>query len=86
MHALTLKAAKKAVKKAEPKKTARAPRVKMSEEEKGQRRREKAVTKELEKKALLPAQAEPMMPAPVVAPSLAPGMPKGGRTRRRLRR
>lgn len=34
----------------------------------------------------LPAQAEPMMPAPVAAPSLAPGAPKGGRTRRRLRR
>ena len=33
----------------------------------------------------LPAQAEPMMPAP--APSLAPAAgPKGGRTRRRLRR
>jgi hypothetical protein len=33
----------------------------------------------------LPAQAEPMMPAP--APSLAPAAgPKGGHTRRRLRR
>lgn len=81
MHALTRKAAKKAAKK-----TAKAPRVKMSEEEKGQRRREKAVTKELEKNALPPAQAEPMMPAPVAAPSLAPAVPKGGRrTRRRMR-
>ena len=93
-HAQTRKAAKKA----EPKKkTAKAPRVKMTEEEKGQRKREKAVVRELAKAAKapkvkqqvqmkpLPAQAEPMMPAP--APSLAPAAgPKGGRTRRRLRR
>ena len=96
-HAQTRKAAKKA----EPKKkTAKAPRVKMTEEEKGQRKREKAVVRELAKAAkapkvkqqvqmkplpALPAQAEPMMPAP--APSLAPAAgPKGGRTRRRLRR
>lgn len=32
----------------------------------------------------LPAQAEPMMPAP--APSLAPAAPRGGRTRRTVRR
>lgn len=84
MHAQTRKAAKKAAKK-----TARAPRVKMSEEEKGQRKREKAVTKELAKMNPLPAQAEPMMPAP--APSLAPAapapaLPRGGRTRRAVMR
>jgi hypothetical protein len=32
----------------------------------------------------LPAQAEPMMPAP--APTLAPAQPKGGRSRRRRMR
>ena len=81
------KAAAKTMKAKVPK----TPKVKMTEEEKGQRKREKAVVKELAKVKQqvimkpLPAQAEPMMPAPVVAPSLAP-QPKGGRTRRRLRR
>ena len=75
--------------KAAPK--AKTARVKMTEEEKGQRKREKAVVKELAKAKQqvqmnpLPAQAEPMMPAP--APSLAPAAgPKGGRTRRRRMR
>ena len=61
----------------------------MTDEEKGQRRRERAVVKELEKAKAprvqmnpLPAQAEPMMPAP--APTLAPAaQPKGGRRMRR---
>jgi hypothetical protein len=74
------KAAAKTVKvKAAPK--AKTQRVKMTEEEKGQRRRERAVAKELaiaQKRTAAPA--EPMLPAP--APSLAPAAPKGGRTRR----
>ena len=85
-------AAKTAKVKAAPK--AKTARVKMTEEEKGQRKREKAVVKELAKAAKapkikqevqmnpLPAQAEPMMPAPAAPPSLAPAAPKGGRTRR----
>jgi hypothetical protein len=78
----------KAPKSPKPAKTKRA---KMTDEEKGQRRRERAVAKELEKAKgpkvqmnPLPAQAEPMMPAPAAPPSLAPAaQPKGGRTRRR---
>jgi len=74
--AQTRKAAKKAAPKAEPK--AKTQRVKMTDEEKAQRRREKAKAPKT-----LP---EPMMPAPTVpvaAPSLAPA--KGGlrKTRRR---
>ena len=69
---------------------AKTKRVKMTDEEKGQRRRERAVTKELEKaKARPPALAEPMLPAaaavPVPAPSLAPAVPARGGTRRRRR-
>ena len=81
-HAQTRKAAKKAEPKAPKVKTAR---VKMTEEEKGQQKREKAVVKQQVQMNPLPAQAEPMMPAP--APSLAPAAgPKGGRTRRRRMR
>jgi len=80
---------RKAAKSPKPAKTRR---VKMTDEEKGQRRRERAVVKELEKAKApkvemnpLPAQAEPMMPAP--APTLAPAaQPKGGRSRRRRMR
>lgn len=98
-HKKALKAAKAAAKtqkvKAEPK--AKTQRVKLTDEQKGQRKREKAVLKELAKvpKAPkvkqevkmnpLPAQAEPMMPAPVAAPSLAPAA-KGGRSRHRRMR
>ena len=61
---------------------AKTKRVKMTDEEKGQRRREKA-------KARPPALAEPMLPAaaavPVPAPSLAPAVPARGGTRRRRR-
>lgn len=81
---------RKAAKKPKSPKPAKTKRVKMTDEEKGQRRRERAVVKELEKAKgpkvqmnPLPAQAEPMMPAPAAPPSLAPAAPKGGRTRRR---
>ena len=61
---------------------AKTKRVKMTDEEKGQRRREKA-------KVRPPALAEPMLPAaaavPVPAPSLAPAVPARGGTRRRRR-
>jgi len=82
--AQTRKAAKKAAPKAEPK--AKTQRVKMTDEEKAQRRRERAVVKELEKAKAPKTLPEPMMPAPTVpvaAPSLAPA--KGGlrKTRRR---
>jgi len=33
-------------------------------------------------RTIVPPLAEPMMPAPVAAPSLAPAAPRGGRTRR----
>ena len=95
-HRKALKAAKAAAKtqkvKAEPK--AKTQRVKLTDEQKGQRKREKAVLKELAKAPKikqevkmnpLPAQAEPMMPAPVAAPSLAPAV-KGGRSRHRRMR
>ena len=77
--------------KAKPGPKAKTKRVKMTDEEKGQRRRERAVTKELEKaKARPPALAEPMLPAaaavPVPAPSLAPAAPPRGGTRRMRRR
>ena len=111
-HKKELKAVKDAAKtqkvKAAPKTTTR--RVKLTEEQKGQRKREKEVTRELklaeklrekeavraqklaEKaakpktprvKAAMPAAepAEPMMPGPVAAPSLAPA--RGGRRTRR---
>jgi hypothetical protein len=62
---------------------AKTMRVKMTDEEKAQRRRERAVVKELEKAKALP---EPMLPAPVTAgpvaaPSIVPA--KGGLYRRR---
>jgi hypothetical protein len=74
---------RKAAKKPKSPKPAKTKRVKMTDEEKGQRRRERAVVKELEKAKgpKMPAQAEPMMPAPaapVPAPTLAPEA-KGGR-------
>ena len=79
--------------KAKPEPKAKTKRVKMTGEEKGQRRRERAVTKELEKaKARPPALAEPMLPAaaavPVPAPSLAPAAPapRGGTRRMRRRK
>ena len=86
------KAAAKTVK-VKPTPKAKTVRVKMTDEEKAQRRRERAVVKELEKakapkvprvkasKAMPAAEpAEPMLPAPVAAPSLAPA-PTGGRKR-----
>jgi len=75
---------RKAAKKAAPK--AKTVRVKMTDEEKAQRRRERAVAKELaiaQKRVAAPA--EPMLPAPVAAPSLAPAAPpaRGGRGKTR---
>ena len=93
-HKKHIKEMKKTAKvKAEPK--AKTKRVKMTDEEKGQRKREKAVTKELvtaqNRRGVAPG--EPMMPAPtamvpVPAPSLAPASPmvRGGRATRRVRR
>lgn len=85
-HKFNLKAVKDAAKtekvKAAPK--AKTVRVKMTDEEKAQRRRERAVVKELEKAKAPKALPEPMMPAPTVpvaAPSLAPA--KGGRRKTR---
>jgi len=76
------KAAAKTVK-VKPTPKAKTMRVKMTDEEKAQRRRERAVVKELEKAKALP---EPMLPAPVTAapvaaPSIVPA--KGGLYRRR---
>jgi hypothetical protein len=80
---------RKAAKQAAPK--AKTQRVKMTDEEKAQRRRERAVAKELaiaQKRTAAPA--EPMMPAPIAAPSLAPAaskIKKGGRGKtRRMKR
>ena len=74
------KAAAKTVK-VKPTPKAKTVRVKMTDEEKGQRRRERAVVKELEKAKALP---EPMLPAPA-APSAPPSIvpAKGGSYRRR---
>lgn len=109
-HKKELKAVKDAAKtqkvKAAPQNTTR--RAKLTEEQKGQRKREKEVTRELklaeklrekeavrvqkliEKEAKLKtprvkAPAEPMLPAPVAPPSLAPAAPKGGRKKTRRR-
>jgi len=74
------KAAAKTVK-VKPTPKAKTMRVKMTDEEKAQRRRERAVVKELEKAKALP---EPMLPAPAAPaapPSIVPA--KGGLYRRR---
>jgi len=71
----------------EMKTAAKAP--KMTDEEKGQRRREKAVVKELEKaakaKAAPPKQAVAMNPLPPAMPQTATVASAGRRTRRHRR-
>jgi hypothetical protein len=73
-------------------KTAKAPKApkapKMTAEEKGQQKREKAVTKELEKAAKIKAAAAPkqvvaMNPVPSTMPQTATVASAGRRTRRR---
>ena len=86
-HKAHTKSMKKTAKvKAEPK--AKTKRVKMTAEEKGQRRREKAVLKEIPLLAAEPMMPAPAAAAPVPAPSLAPAAPapRGGTRRTRKRK
>ena len=81
--AKTMKAPKaaKAPKVAKPPKAPAAP--KMTAEEKGQRKREKAVLKELAKAPAAPKQVVAMNPVPSTMPQTATVASAGRRTRRR---
>lgn len=79
---------KKAPKVAKPPKSPKVKTRKLTEEEKGQAKREKAVTKELAKaaKAPKPKQEVAMQPLPAAMPQTATVATAGRRTRRHRRR